>query len=595
MSRTTIHFADSVRRLYGLRRHLARFALMTCIAIFAGAAGQVRADDDVLKLVPDKALGFAVVNRPESADSKLQALGQQLKLPIPSALAKLEGPGGIQEGFDKKRPIAVLVLPPKEGMPIPTVILLLPVTDYAKFLEQFKPNETEAGVSKIALFGSPSLARSVGSYAALTSEEFGDALKDLKLADEVPAALARWKTWLAKKDAAVVFLAPGIHMASEKLQQGIATIKTTLAQMGDQGKQALAGLEMYVTLAKSAEKEVASFGVSVERSRQGVIRLSKRACLVPGGNWARFVGDKAGEETTARNTLAGLPAGPFVIAGGAAIPEDAMPAFMQWSFGLIKNMHEMYGLSEEQATKFAELGKVKFPAVRGFSFELAAPAGDEPILSRMVAVMRPADGKTFLADYENYVAAYNKIVEKVDSPVFRPIESEKIDVDGIASLKVTMTVPQMPNMPPQSAKMIEAMYGPGGKIVARIVPVDENNVLFSYAGDEALHQAIAAVKEGKPGLSGDEGIAKVTKLLPRGASCRFYISPSGVLDFAKRAVTLAVPGIPLHFPELGATPPLAVGVTCGHDEVESQVVVPPELIEEIGRLVSGGAPAGTAP
>ncbi len=153
-------------------------------------------------------------------------------------LAKLEGPGGIQAGLDKKRPIAVLLLPPNEGMPIPTVILLVPVTDYAKFLEQFKPAETDAGVSKIELLGKPSLTRSVGSYAAITGPEFGgDALKDLKPADEVPAALAPWQKWLAKKDAAVVVLAPGIHMASEKLQQGIATIKGTLAQMGDQGKQ----------------------------------------------------------------------------------------------------------------------------------------------------------------------------------------------------------------------------------------------------------------------------------------------------------------------------------------------------------------------
>ena len=175
MSRAIVQFAESVR-LYRLRRPFAKALLLTCIAALAGAAGQVRADDDVLKLVPDMALGFAIVNRPEAADAKLQALGQQMKLPIPSALAKLGGPGGIgpggiQEGLDKKRPIAVLVLPPKEGMPIPTVILLVPVTDYAKFVGQFKPGETEAGVSKIALFGSPALTRSIGSYAALTSEE----------------------------------------------------------------------------------------------------------------------------------------------------------------------------------------------------------------------------------------------------------------------------------------------------------------------------------------------------------------------------------------------------------------------------------------
>ncbi len=280
---------------------------------------------------------------------------------------------------------------------------------------------------------------------------------------------------------------------------------------------------MYVTLAKSAEKEVASVGFSLERNRQGVIRLCKRACLVPGGNWASFVTEMGQNED--QNVLAGLPAGPFVIAGGGALSEDAMPALMHWSFGLIKNMREMYGLSEEQADKLAELGKVKFPPVRGFSFELGATVGDEPILARMMGVMRPVDGKTYLADYEKFVAAYNKIVEKVDSPVFRPIESEKIDVDGIASLKVTVTMPQMPNMPPQTAKMMESMYGAGGKMVARIVPVDENTVVFSYAGDEALHQAIAAIKDGKPGLSSDEGIAKVTKLLPRGAGAASISAP----------------------------------------------------------------------
>jgi hypothetical protein len=350
---------------------------------------------------------------------------------------------------------------------------------------------------------------------------------------------------------------------------------------------------MYVKFFKSAEKEVASFGISLERNRQGVIRLSTRACLTPGGNWARAVGDfKPAEQNAAQNVLAGLPAGPFVVAGGGALSEDAMPGLMNMSFGMIKNMREMYGLSEEQADKIAELRKLKFPPIRGFSFVMGAPVGDESILARTTGVMRPVDVKTYLGDYERYVVGYNKIVEKVESSVFRPIQCEKTDVEGIASLKITVTVPQMPNMPPQSAKMIESMYGPGGKMVARIVPVDENTVLFSYAGDEPLHQAIAAVKQGKPGLSGDEGIAKVAKLLPRGARCRIYFSPSGLLDFVKRAANLAAPGTPLRIPELGATPPVAVGVIGGHDEVEAQVIVPPELFEEIGRLVSGGAAAG---
>jgi len=584
MSRLRTQFIDSVRRLFCLRRPFSQAVLLTCFAALAGVAGQARAEDDVLKLVPEKALGFVVVNRPETADAKLQELGQQLKLPIPSLLTKLEGPGGISTALDKKRPVALLVLPPKDDASIPAVIVLAPVEDYAKFLEQFKSNETEAGVTKIDLFHSAKLVRSVGSYAAITEEPCRDALKDLKAADEVPAALAPWQTWLAKKDAAAVVLTPGIRLASEKLQQGIAAAKMAMSQMGAQGQQALAGLEMYVTFFKAAEKEVASFGISLERNRQGVVRLCQRACLVPGGSWGRSIGDSKPAEQV---VLAGLPAGPFVFAGGGSLSESSMPSLMNWSFGMIKSMREMYGLSEEQADELSKLAEVKFPPIRGFSFELGLGADDEPILSRMVGVMRPADGKTYLADYEKYAAAYNKIVEKIESPVFRPLKCEKIEVDGIASLKVTVTMPQMPNMPPQTAKLMESMYGTGGKMVARIVPVDENTVLFSYAGDEPLHKAIAAVKEGKPGLAGDAGVAKAAALLPPGALCRIYLSPAGTLDFVKRAVALVMPaGANVHIPEFPATPPIAVGVMTGRDEVEAQVIVPAEVFQEIGRLVN---------
>ena len=131
-----------------------------------------------------------------------------------------------------------------------------------------------------------------------------------------------------------------------------------LAQAGGQAKQAAAAFDMYVMLFQAAEKEVASFGLGVERDAQGVVRLSKRARLVPGGNWAGFV---AGAKPSKQNVLAGLPDGPFVFAGGGSLSEATMGKLMDFSFGLMKNMHEMYGLSEEQAKMFSELGKEKFP------------------------------------------------------------------------------------------------------------------------------------------------------------------------------------------------------------------------------------------
>lgn len=427
MLRARNRFADSVRRLYGLRRRFPQVALFACLAAMAGIAGYGRAEDEILKLVPEQALGFVVVSRPAAADAKLQQLGREMKLPIPSLLAKLEGPGGIRAGLDKKRPIALLVLPPKDKG-IPAAIVLVPVSDYAKFLEQFKSDDTEAGVTKIELWGSASLVRKVGSYAAISGPPVSrEALQDVKLADEVPAGLAPWRTWLAKEDAAAVILAPGIRSLSDKVQQGINAVKPVLAQGGDQMKQAAAALDMYVMFFQTAEKEVASFGLGVERDAQGVVRLTKRIRLVAGGKWASFVADV---KPSKQDALAGLPDEPFVVAAGGPLSEAAMRKLMDASFALIKSLRGMYGLSEEQAQAISELGREKFPGIRGVSFVLGAGQGSETMFARMLGVMRVDNSETFLADYEKYLARYNRVVEKFKSPMFQPMQCEKTEMGG---------------------------------------------------------------------------------------------------------------------------------------------------------------------
>jgi hypothetical protein len=95
--------------------------------------------------VPDSALGLVVVNCPRDVDAKLQELGRQMQLPSPSLLARLLQEGGIRDGFNEKGTAALVALPPAGSAPWPTPILLVPVTDYGKFLAQFKPDDTAPG------------------------------------------------------------------------------------------------------------------------------------------------------------------------------------------------------------------------------------------------------------------------------------------------------------------------------------------------------------------------------------------------------------------------------------------------------------------
>jgi hypothetical protein len=560
-------------------------SLASLLSLVLFWAANARAEDEVLKLVPEGALGFAFVNRPADADAKLQQLGRQMNLPIPSLLTKLQGPGGIREGIDKNRPMAALVLPTKEKE-ILTLIALIPVSDYAKFLGQFKSEGTEAGVTKIELWGDSCLVRSVGGYAAIARAPYREILeKGLKPAGEIPAALRPWQAWLAQKDAAVVMLAPGIRLLSAKVQQWIAGIRPALAQAGGQMKQAAAGLDMYVMLFQAAEKEVASIGFGVQRDAQGVIRLTKRARLVPGGDWAGFFAEL---KPAKDKVLAGLPNEPFLFAGGGAVSKAMLGKMMQASFHLIHNLRELYGLSEEDAKSLAELGKEKFPGVRGVSFVVGVAPSGESIISRTLGIMRVNSSETFVSDYQKYLARYSRIAEKTKSPMFQPAQVEQTEIGGTHALRVTMALPQMPNMPAESTKMVERMYGPGGKIVAWVVPCDEQTVVFSYMGEERLSPVIAAVKQGKPGLAEDAGIAKVVVLLPSDVTWSGFVSPKGVFDSLRGLMAFMLPpGTAPKIPEFASTPPIAVGLTTAPDEVEAHVVVPAEVIEAIGRLAGG--------
>ena len=117
-------------------------------------------------------------------------------------------------------------------------------------------------------------------------------------------------------------------------------LKPMMAQMGGQSKQAMAGLDLYVTLFKAAEKEVASFGLGLDRDEQGAVRLSKRARLVPDGDWAHFAAEV---KPSKHNFLTGLPAGPFIVAGGGPFSEEATNKMMEFSFGMLKQMRSCTG------------------------------------------------------------------------------------------------------------------------------------------------------------------------------------------------------------------------------------------------------------
>ena len=91
-----------------------------------------------------------------------------MRVPVPSPLAMLKGYFGVHEGADQSGTIALIVLPPEVEGALPTPVLLIPVTDYDKFLRSMKPEKAGDEVTKIEIMNFPGVARHIGGYAALT-------------------------------------------------------------------------------------------------------------------------------------------------------------------------------------------------------------------------------------------------------------------------------------------------------------------------------------------------------------------------------------------------------------------------------------------
>lgn len=565
------------------RLSVAALALLALGRLFV-ATGQ--AAEDILKLVPDSALGFVVVNGPAAVDAKLQALGRQMQLPIPSLLTRLKAGIGIEKGLDEKGTAALLVLPPKGSVPWPTPILLLPVADFGKFPASFQ-SDLKEGAAKIKLWGTEVVARKIGGYLALTDDAHKGALTTVKLSAAIPDTLAPWGAWQAENDLVAVILQPGIKLISAKVQEGIQVLKLTMARGDEQTQQAAAVFDLYAKLFQATQKEVASAGYGLRLDKQGVLHVTKRGRLVPGGSWARTA---ALVQPAHRNLVAALPTGPFVLAGGGTVPEGIWEPMMALSVDIMKNMRGIYGLSEEQIRQMPKLSLDAMKRVRAMSMVLGVGPSGTPLYSRFVLIQQVDNTASFMVDYQKSLAQYGEFLKKAQSPVLQPVEVEKTEIGGTPALRITTNAPKLPaaQQAAQVAKMMEAMFGPGGKLAAWAVPADKHSVVIGYVSKEPVEATMRAIRQGSPGLAADAEVAKTAALLPAGAPYVAFWSPQGTIEFVNRLIPqFAPPGAPAEFriPEFPKSPPIGIAVTTAPNEIQAHLVVPAEVFKAIGSYV----------
>ena len=563
------------------RRCLLPIVMVVALAM---AVQMVARADDVLDVIPGDALGFVAVNRLAQTDATVQKMLEDAQLPTFSFLALFKAKSRIEGGLDEDGTAAIVAMPGAEADFKPAVLMFLPVTDFQKLIEPFEPDDPSAPI--VGVSDGKALVAKLGAYAVATEPKHRELLqKTLDAKKHVADDLAGLRPWMAEHEVVGVLTETGVRLACAKGQQGLEVARAGMEAAAGEGNPAVEGLKVYQQLFDLAEEQVTAVAVGAQIGDGGMVRITERVRFRSGGE---LIGSGR-SESAAQGLLAGLPAGPFVFAFGGVLPEGASEALMQFSVNMMKSMPNLYGVTDEQADQIMDLSRDSMKGMRGMSFMIGVGKPGDPIYSNMVFSMQMDDAHAYLDAYQKQIEAMNEIVQNAESSILSEMKVTKIDLEGTPGLKVEMNFPSLPGMEadPNLPNLLEGLFGPGGKIRIFMAAADDHTVVAAYTSRRALKRCLKAAKRPQAALAADEGIAATAALLPSGAPLVGYWSPKGTVDFLNQAISLFAPVEEVKFvlPDFPETHPVGMATTISADEVQTDLVIPGEVLKAIGAYV----------
>lgn len=555
-----------------------------CFLIVFPAA--MTAAEDVLKLVPDNALGAVVVNRVGETNEKLRALALRLKVPPFDFLSTAKLTLGLQEGLDEKGSVAMAAVP-GTATGVPVLISFVPTSDYAALLKQLKAEPGADGIAKVSVGEKEFVTAQKDGYAVVAEEANKATLQAvLAAAKSIAAAAPGLDAWRGENDAYAVATPGGIKFAQQQIQAGLEVAKAQLANQGEQGKTAVAGLGMYDSLIKAMDKELSHCAVGLRMADDGAVHVVSRTLPVEGGALAKAASQAKPAKVS---PLAGLPQSPFFVAGGGVFTATSMRSWMEMSFGMMRSYPGGDKLSDADIKKLSEISLKSMRGLRSMALLMGVGQGDEPLYGRMLLAMRTKDAKAYLESYEDSLAEMAKVLKDANSSLFE-FESERIEIEGLPVLKLAMNLEPFLGQQaqvPEAKKMMDLMFGGGGKMNIFMAAADEHTVIGAYVTPQQLAPAVKAIREGKPQLMDEAGVAKTAAMLPQGAQWLGILSPRGAAAFVSRMVkTVTPPGAQVpEIPEFPETSPIGFGVQLSPAGLDTHLAVPADVLEKASETI----------
>ena len=443
----------------------------------------------------DSQLGVVVVliNRLEPTSGKLQKLAGKVGGPPVSLLMLARMQTGIQEGLDDKGTAGHCVLP-ADGQPAAPIVVL-PVTDYAKFLAQLKPKDAKAKIAEVTLGVVPALVCQRGKFAVLAQPEGEAALEAVLAADKsIAEDLKPLGNWLTKVDLVAVVMLVAVRMVGDWAQRGDAADRSRSAWSGCAPTSADA--RRVSTTSGRDCRRAADGGDRSAVGRRRAMRTTIGVRFSPKGKWGATAARMADKS---KDLLAGLPADPLVAA-----------AALQFSAPLTELADALFGpaartvnpvlanLEPAEQEKFGAAAKGMWARQQTERVWIGATKPGEPLSGRASLVSRVDDSKQFLTELEE---AWNQMkLPMGDDPerlVPGVIRHKKVDDRKV--LEIVGSPRQIDDYwtswgPAGKATAIK-LLGPPKEVHGYVAAIDEKTIVWAYGGEENLRGAIAAAEQ----------------------------------------------------------------------------------------------------
>lgn len=547
--------------------------------------------DPVLKQIPDDALGFLLIKNLDKTDKAISKLGTAIDAPIPSLLSLLKGQAGIHEGFDENGSAAITFLPESEsdeGRSTRVPFLLLPVSDYKKFIGQFQPKDAAAEITSVTFAGREMVVGHKGAFAVFALPDNKDRLETMIAAtSSVDAVAEAFVPWMDRQQIAIVATPRGTKLLLKAAIAGLKNLQALMSALGNQpnAEQLKATINLYDKLLGQAGDQVEAIGFGLALDDQSNLSINSHTTFIPGSEWGAAL---RRVKPSKEGRFAGLRAAPFIFAAEGELPKGWGKGLAEFGFAYMAQLSPSASAKPDEATqkKYDDAMESMLEGVRSMSFTLSPTKPGESIYDGMVQLTRVEDTKAYLPQYEKSIEEFGKVLDELKEPMVKFSGVKKIDVDGAPGLELTMDMSAMfaSMKGTRSEEVKSVLFGNGdGKLTAWMVAGGPHTIVTTFGTEEHAKKALADFKKAKSQFAKNAEVAATLKLLPEKAEWVGLVSVKGYAEMISN-ITSSM-NVPFKMPELPAMPPIGFAAESGGFGLNTNLVFPVKTLAGVSKAV----------